>query len=58
MNVFVIGIGLIGGSLSLDIQNPFTFTDYAGSDPETGLQNNYKAGYLMKTVLFGLKVSY
>ena len=45
-------------SLSLDIQNPFTFTDYAGSDPETGLQNNYRAGYLMKTVLFGLKVSY
>lgn len=43
---------------SLDIQNPFTFTDYAGSDPETGLQNNYNGGYLVKTVLFGLKLSY
>lgn len=44
--------------LTLDIQNPFTFTDYAGSDPETGLQNNYNGGYLTKTVLFGLKLSY
>ena len=44
--------------LSLDLQNPFTFTDYAGSDPETGLQNNYNGGYLTKTVLFGLKLSY
>lgn len=43
---------------SLDIQNPFTFTDYAGSDPETGLQNNYNGGYLTQTVLFGLKLSY
>ena len=42
-------------SLSLDIQNPFTFTDYAGSDPETGLQNNYKAGYLMKKCCLDLK---
>lgn len=44
--------------LSVDIQNPFTFTDYTGSDPETGLQNNYNGGYLTKTVLFGLKLSY
>ena len=44
--------------LSLDVQNPFTFTDYYGSDPETGLQNNYNGGYLTKTVLFGLKLSY
>jgi len=44
--------------LSLDIQNPFTFTDYKGPDPETGLQNSYNASYLTKTVLFGLKLSY
>ncbi|WP_372755657.1 SusC/RagA family TonB-linked outer membrane protein [Mariniflexile sp.] len=44
--------------LTLDIQNPFTFTDYAGPDPETGLQNSYNAGYMVKTVLFGLKLSY
>ncbi|WP_372757204.1 SusC/RagA family TonB-linked outer membrane protein [Mariniflexile sp.] len=44
--------------LTLDIQNPFTFTDYEGSDPETGLQNNYNGGYLVKTILFGLKLSY
>ncbi|AUC21068.1 hypothetical protein BTO15_02580 [Polaribacter sejongensis] len=44
--------------LSVNIQNPFTFTDYEGSDPETGLQNNYNGGYLTKTVLFGLKLSY
>lgn len=43
--------------LSLDVQNPFTFTDYYGSDPETGLQNNYNGGYLTQTVLFGLKLS-
>lgn len=44
--------------LTLDIQNPFTFTDYAGPDPETALGNTYNAGYMMKTVLFGLKLAY
>ncbi|WP_406684680.1 TonB-dependent receptor [Seonamhaeicola sp. MEBiC1930] len=44
--------------MTLDIQNPFTFTDFAGPDPETGLSNTYNAGYMMKTVLFGLKLSY
>ncbi len=44
--------------LTLDLQNPFTFTDYAGPDPETALGNTYNAGYMMKTVLFGLKLSY
>ncbi|SDS93615.1 TonB-linked outer membrane protein, SusC/RagA family [Maribacter dokdonensis] len=44
--------------LSLDVQNPFTFTDFAGPDPETGLQNSYNMGYSVKTVLFGLKLSY
>ncbi|WP_139956648.1 SusC/RagA family TonB-linked outer membrane protein [Flavicella sediminum] len=44
--------------LSLDIQNPFTFTNYEGPDPETALQNSYNAGYMTKTVLFGLKISY
>ncbi|WP_298554173.1 TonB-dependent receptor [uncultured Algibacter sp.] len=43
--------------LSIDIQNPFIFTDYEGPDPETGLQNSYSAAYLTKTVLFGLNVS-
>ncbi|WP_273274455.1 SusC/RagA family TonB-linked outer membrane protein [Maribacter polysiphoniae] len=43
---------------SLDVQNPFTFTDFAGPDPETGLQNSYNMGYSVKTVLFGLKLSY
>ncbi|GBF19669.1 MULTISPECIES: SusC/RagA family TonB-linked outer membrane protein [Arenibacter] len=43
--------------LTLDVQNPFTFTDYAGPDPETGLNNSYNAGYMIKTVLFGLKLS-
>ena len=44
--------------LTLDLQNPFTFTDFAGPDPETALGNTYNAGYMMKTVLFGLKLSY
>lgn len=44
--------------LTIDVQNPFTFTDYAGPDPETGLNNTYNAGYMIKTVLFGLKLSY
>ncbi|GAA4964157.1 TonB-dependent receptor [Algibacter aquimarinus] len=48
---------LQGMRLSLDIQNPFIFTDYEGPDPETGLQNSYAAGYMTKTVLFGLNVS-
>jgi TonB-linked SusC/RagA family outer membrane protein len=43
--------------LSLDIQNPFIFTDYEGPDPETGLQNSYAAGYMTKIVLFGLNIS-
>ncbi|NNG11259.1 MAG: TonB-dependent receptor [Arenibacter sp.] len=44
--------------LSLDVQNPFTFTDYEGPDPETGLQNSYNMAYAVKTVLFGLKLSF
>jgi len=44
--------------LSLDVQNPFTFTDYAGPDPETGLQNSFGATYAVKTFLFGLKIAY
>nr|WP_299074428.1 TonB-dependent receptor [uncultured Allomuricauda sp.] len=44
--------------LSLDVQNPFTFTDYLGPDPETGLQNSYNMTYAVKTVLFGLKLTY
>ncbi|WP_339708618.1 TonB-dependent receptor [uncultured Kriegella sp.] len=44
--------------LSLDVQNPFTFTDYEGPDPETGLQNSYNMTYAVKTVLFGLKLSF
>ncbi|MCM4156915.1 TonB-dependent receptor [Gramella sp. AN32] len=44
--------------LTLNVQNPFTFTDYKGPDPETALQNSYNAGYMTKTVLFGLKLSY
>ncbi|MFB9054016.1 SusC/RagA family TonB-linked outer membrane protein [Formosa undariae] len=44
--------------LSLDVQNPFTFTGYEGPDPETALQNSYNAGYQTKTVLFGLSVSF
>ena len=42
--------------LSLDIQNPFTFTDYKGPDPETGLTNSYGMAYSVKTVLFGVKL--
>ncbi|MRT93192.1 TonB-dependent receptor [Ancylomarina sp. 16SWW S1-10-2] len=41
--------------VSLDLQNPFTFTDYKGPDPETGLQNSYGMAYSVRTVLFGLK---
>lgn len=43
--------------LSLDVQNPFTFTNYAGPDPETALQNTYNMGYSVRTVLFGLKMT-
>ena len=45
-------------SLSLDIQNPFTFTDYKGPDPETGLQNSYNMAYSIRTILFGVKVNF
>ncbi|GAF02783.1 SusC/RagA family TonB-linked outer membrane protein [Saccharicrinis fermentans] len=41
---------------SLDVQNPFTFSDYKGPDPETGLQNSYNMAYSVRTVLFGLKL--
>lgn len=44
--------------VTFDVQNPFTFTDYAGPDPETGLQNSYNAGYMVKTMLLGLKLSF
>ena len=48
---------LNGLNLSLDIQNPFIFTDYEGPDPETGLQNSYSSAYMTKTILLGLNVS-
>ncbi|WP_298238571.1 TonB-dependent receptor [uncultured Algibacter sp.] len=44
--------------LSLDIKNPFIFTDYEGPDPETGLQNSYGMAYSTKSVIFGLKVKF
>ncbi|WP_194534710.1 SusC/RagA family TonB-linked outer membrane protein [Zobellia nedashkovskayae] len=44
--------------MSLDIQNPFTFTDYKGPDPETALQNSYNMTYAVKTVLLGLKLAF
>lgn len=44
--------------LSVDVQNPFTFTDYYGSDPETGLQNNYNGGYMTSVALFGVKIAF
>ena len=44
--------------LSLDVQNPFIFTDYAGPDPETGLQNSYNGAYSVKTILLGLKLTF
>lgn len=43
--------------LSLDVQNPFTFTDYQGPDPETGLQNSYGMAYSVRTILFGVKIT-
>lgn len=51
-------VGVNSARLSLDIQNPFTFSDYEGPDPETGLQNSYNATYQVRTVLFGLKVKF
>ncbi|GGZ30477.1 SusC/RagA family TonB-linked outer membrane protein [Echinicola pacifica] len=43
---------------TLDVQNPFTFTNYEGPDPETGLQNSYNGGYMTKIILFGVKLTY
>lgn len=43
--------------LSLDIQNPFTFSEYKGPDPETALQDTYNMGYSVRTILFGLKLT-
>lgn len=44
--------------LSLDIKNPFIFTDYQGPDPETGLQNSYGMAYSVQSAIFGLKVRF
>ena len=44
--------------LSVDVQNPFTFTDFEGPDPETGLQNSYNMSFQTMTTLIGLKVSF
>ncbi|MCG9793162.1 SusC/RagA family TonB-linked outer membrane protein [Flavobacterium algicola] len=44
--------------ISLDVQNPFTFTNYKGPDPETGLQNSYNMTYSVRTVLLGLSLSF
>ena len=50
--------GMSSIRLSLDVQNTFTFTDFAGPDPETGLNNSFGQTYAIKTFLFGLKVAY
>ncbi|MDO1511350.1 TonB-dependent receptor [Maribacter confluentis] len=44
--------------LSIDVQNPFTFTDFQGPDPETGLQNSYDMSFQTRTTLIGLKVAF
>ncbi|XCF05987.1 TonB-dependent receptor [Tamlana crocina] len=44
--------------LSLNIKNPFIFTDYEGPDPETGLQNSYGMAYSVKTAIFGINVRF
>jgi len=51
-------LGMSSLRATFDIQNPFTFTDYAGPDPETGLQNSYNSGYMVKTMLLGLQLSF
>ncbi len=51
-------LGITKLRLSLDVQNPFTFTDYKGPDPETGLQNSYGMAYSVRTVLFGLNLKF
>lgn len=42
--------------LSLDFQNPFTFTKYKGPDPETALQGTLSMANSMTTTVFGLKL--
>ncbi|MEO9891389.1 TonB-dependent receptor [Aurantibacter sp.] len=44
--------------LSVDVQNPFTFSDFNGPDPETGLQNSYDMSFLTRTTLIGLKLAF
>ncbi|APY11516.1 hypothetical protein BWZ22_09785 [Seonamhaeicola sp. S2-3] len=44
--------------LSLNIKNPFIFTDYKGPDPETGLQNSYGMAYSVQTAIFGINVRF
>ncbi|MRI00664.1 SusC/RagA family TonB-linked outer membrane protein [Kriegella sp. EG-1] len=44
--------------LSVDVQNPFTFTDYEGPDPETALQNSYNMSFQTMTTLLGLKLAF
>lgn len=39
-------------------QNPFIFTDYKGSDPETAGRNSYGAAHLTRTFMAGLNVNF
>ncbi len=50
------GLKISSLRVSVDVQNPFTFTDYKGPDPETGLQNSYGMAYSVRTILFGVNL--
>ncbi|MFR9649812.1 MAG: SusC/RagA family TonB-linked outer membrane protein [Rikenellaceae bacterium] len=45
-------------TISCDVQNPFTFTDYLGPDPESGLSNSYEMTYLRSAAVFGVSVKF
>ena len=40
------------------VQNPFTFTDYDGWDPENAGRNTYGAAFMSRTYMAGLNFSF
>ncbi|MDN5205635.1 TonB-dependent receptor [Fulvivirgaceae bacterium BMA10] len=55
---FLQKFGLNSFRFYLTAQNPFTFTDYEGWDPETAEQNTWGSAFLSRTFLAGINVKF
>lgn len=51
-------IGMSKARLSVACQNPFTFSDYEGWDPELAGQNTYNQAPMSRNIIFSMNISF